>query len=541
MDGEASFSVLETNGYVHVLYDGYSPLISTSMQWSRFSKTTYQIIPFTSTVYNTSAASTAPLLTGSYAAAASSVTSAAFYPNSTSTQGWKLDSPTAAQILAASQVLATLTSVEYTQAVSLSNGNVVVAWSGYDTNNSVTLYSCKYVIFNSEGNIIRPPTVLGTETTSSATPQISMAVMPGGKFTIFYKGIYVLNASGSVQAFTSIASIAISANLQPSISALSGDRVVVLYYTSGSIDLRYAVYDQNLTLLAGPNIVSSTSNTFGFSVSTSGSTLNFIYQNGTTASYPNTYDQYSETSTNTWTRTSSVAITTGITDGIKSFGLNSGLTLYLTHDASNTGTLRTFYDNGQLNAYSISNTVTPTNARSPVQIGCTSSGNYVVAALGISNLTFGIYYYWANSSSNINVTTVTHDSNSGAAFTPALASLCGERMLMAYVSQVSGQKMVLRYTVFTPGVFQGTDTFTAGSTASGRVTPLTNANGYSLVGVATSSAAPGGTGTITINGSATLNSNYFFASPGQSFDFSNPIRFGAVGSVIERNVSLQGN
>jgi hypothetical protein len=535
------FSVLETSGYIHVLLDGVSVSAGLTMSWSRFSKTTFQIIPFTSSAYNTSAANTAALPTGEYAPLASSVTAAAFYPASTSTQGWSIPTPTEAQFIAASQVITTQTSVDYTQAVSLSNGNVVVAWSGYDTNSGVTLYSCKYMVFNGEGNIILLPTVLGAETTSSSNVVISMAAMPGGKFAIFYKGLYVLNASGKILA--SIATplvIASSGSYPPSLSALTGDRLVLMYIESGP-NLRFAVYDQNLTLLSGPTTLIASSIPNGFSVATLGSTLEFLYSN-TSSQLPDKLEEWVETSANTWTLASTVSITQQNTYGIKTMGLSSGSVVNFYGSGGGSNVLRLITSAGEIRTWSMPVGVnSPNTSRSAIQIGCTGSGNIVVAGLQTSNTSFAVMYFYPNYSSMVSNFTVNHNSNGGNGFTPALASLCGEMMLMAYVSWVSGQKMVLNYSIFSMGTFQGTDIIPAGSTASRPIAPITNTTGYSLVGVATSSAAPGGTGTITVNGSATLNSNYFFAAPGQVFDFSNPVRFGVAGSVLERNVTLQGN
>lgn len=533
-----NFSILETTGYVHVLTDGYAPAASASMEWARFSKPTFEIRPFTTTPQNVSGVYTAALATGNYAPLSSSVTAAAFYAGTTSTQGWLNTMSTSAQILAASQVLATQTSVDYTQAVSLANGNVVVAWSGYDTNSGVTLYSCKYAIFNGNGDIVLPPTVLGTETTSSSNPDICMAAMPGGKFAIFYKSLYVLSSAGAVLTFTTIASIAISGFTCPDLAILPGDRIVILYTSSGPTQLRFAVYDQNLNLLSGPTAV-FTANPYGYKVATQGSDLIFLLNN-TSGGYPDRVHTYSETSTNTWTLIQDITYAGLANTFAKSIGLNSGGVYAITHDGTNNLGLRIIGSDGVIKTVGSISSRPAASTRSAVQVGVTSSGNLVSAYLELSSTAFTIIYS-EPSRFSFNGVSVPHSSLGGAAFTPALASLVGERMLLAYVSQVSGQKMVLNFTTVNCGRMQGTDIITAGSTVSRQVVPITNTTGYSLVGVATSTAAPGGTGTITVNGSATLNSNYFFAAPGQVFDFSNPVRFGVAGSVLERNVTLQGN
>jgi len=61
-----------------------------------------------------------------------------------------------------------------------------------------------------------------------------------------------------------------------------------------------------------------------------------------------------------------------------------------------------------------------------------------------------------------------------------------------------------------------------------------------MIGVSTSAAPANGVGTVQINGSAQLNSNYP-TTTAQSFDFKNPVTFGAAGVISGRNVTLIGN
>jgi hypothetical protein len=65
--------------------------------------------------------------------------------------------------------------------------------------------------------------------------------------------------------------------------------------------------------------------------------------------------------------------------------------------------------------------------------------------------------------------------------------------------------------------------------------------GFSLVGVSSTAAPANGSGTVVINGPAQLSSSYPSTTPGQSFDFGNPVTFGAAGTISGRNVNLIGN
>jgi len=83
-------------------------------------------------------------------------------------------------------------------------------------------------------------------------------------------------------------------------------------------------------------------------------------------------------------------------------------------------------------------------------------------------------------------------------------------------------------------------TLVAGVTPSAGV-PLSVANGYVFAGVSSSAASAGGVGQLQINGSAQLNSSYSASLAYQAFDFQNPGVLGVRGTIVGRNVNLQGN
>ena len=80
-------------------------------------------------------------------------------------------------------------------------------------------------------------------------------------------------------------------------------------------------------------------------------------------------------------------------------------------------------------------------------------------------------------------------------------------------------------------------------TTSNFSVPLTvsPSTGYYLTGVATTDCAPGGTGNVQINGSISLSSSYPSTTTYQAFDFSNPTLYGVRGTIVGRNVTMQGN
>jgi hypothetical protein len=65
--------------------------------------------------------------------------------------------------------------------------------------------------------------------------------------------------------------------------------------------------------------------------------------------------------------------------------------------------------------------------------------------------------------------------------------------------------------------------------------------GAVLTGVAATSASTGTTGQVIINGQAVLNSTYPSTLPAQGFDYQGQGVLGVRGTIINRNVNLQGN
>jgi hypothetical protein len=115
-------------------------------------------------------------------------------------------------------------------------------------------------------------------------------------------------------------------------------------------------------------------------------------------------------------------------------------------------------------------------------------------------------------------------------------TLAGHNVLLALRNASS----FLTYTVINPQAYTYSTTLTAGVTPS-NTTAIGLSNGFSLVGVSSTAAPANGSGTVVINGSAQLNSSYPASTTGRSFNFKNPVTFGAAGTISGRNVNLIGN
>jgi hypothetical protein len=123
--------------------------------------------------------------------------------------------------------------------------------------------------------------------------------------------------------------------------------------------------------------------------------------------------------------------------------------------------------------------------------------------------------------------------------TDAALTIAGSYGNNAFICLLTALNAYPSFTLVTAGPI----TYPAAYTTSSFTAPISvsPSNGFYFTGVALTDCPPGGTGTVVVNGSAQLNSNYPSDTTYQAFDFRTPTLFGAKGTIGGRNVSLQGN
>jgi len=179
------------------------------------------------------------------------------------------------------------------------------------------------------------------------------------------------------------------------------------------------------------------------------------------------------------------------------------------------------------NASDTSGSPTPTVAS--LGLAVTGSGLMLMY-----NPQVGILYYYSSNSTIAGSYTLSL-ANNGASSHTVMAGSYGNNAFIALVnaSNFPTYTLVSMGPVTYPLLYT-TSTFSVPLTAS----PST---GYYLIGVATTDCAPGGTGTVQINGSVSLSSSYPSTTTYQAFDFSNPTLYGVRGTILGRGVTMQGN
>jgi hypothetical protein len=424
---------------------------------------------------------------------------------------------------------------------------------------------------------------------------MSTASLPDGGCVIAYKYLAspnqikyaVLSKAGVLQTIVNVA-IGITQDFTIRVAVLSDGKICVIYYnsnTAGSGIISFAIYSTSYVLLnsgvlPGLSSIESPSTNgariadlaalpdgyfvVAYAADTSG--LNFKTFTNTGAAYSANYSVSGATAV-----TDQNLAVAGCLDGsVMVFWKNSGTTYAFQLYRKTAGSaVYTGAGSGGISGtsvqqverqvalcpdggffYNIINTTIRLNktnmSLTAIGIAVDTSGSPTpsVASLGLAvtgsglmlmyNPQVGILYYY-NSSSPITGSYTLSLANNGASSHTNIAGSYGNNAFIALVNASNFPTYTL--------VSMGPVTYPFLYTTSNFSVPLTAspATGYYLVGVATTDCAPGGTGTVQINGSALLSSSYPSGTTFQAFDFSNPILFGVRGTVVGRNISMQGN
>jgi hypothetical protein len=285
--------------------------------------------------------------------------------------------------------------------------------------------------------------------------------------------------------------------------------------------------------------------------------------NGFILSYKNTGTSNSNIRTyfETTDQSNSFTETTGINYGAasgnthvdpKSITGGNGACVFPQVSSSNScSVFNTLATRGQMNSQAVhafQTVLSTSNAFGSASVpvaGAPICGGMIVGAVDYTAKNFK-YAYAAGAGQNNGSITVTltfvgsNLANTSGGVAPGgarLAALYGSVMVFTYLDLARNPSFAL----INVSSASYSTALVAGVTPSNPTEVLSQATGYSLIGVSTSDCPPGGTGNVTINGNATLNSSYPATVTGRSFDFQSPVVFGAKGTQLNRNVNLEGN
>lgn len=541
-------SIVETTNFLHIFqtpqgngtsFSGYESIQYSPrfMQWVKISPTTFQTVK-TNTASTLVGNSGLQAVSG-YARGGSTPTSAAFLA---STTGTVTTTTTNGAVVKSQATIDTSETCSSHDSAPLSDGTCLIYYRG-NTSNVV-----KLVVVASDGTLGTPITLVTGIQTSANAGHYKIAVLSNGKIAITYidtssrQVLAVLSSTYSVESTFTITS-GVTVNTSTSsvgIAALSGGRFV-LTYLDGSSYVKYRVYDSSLTQLVGDTAVytGNSANYYpavaglpnGFIVTHCNTTAGQMYgwafeEYGTNLFQPTSNNTYGGTTYNT----SHKIITSPAGDVYDPFvaGISSlNLAAFYGGGGNGNFSLQQFTSVSNINTYGgLTGTVTASGvvatfswqSTSQIYLWLTTAGNGGQASSSTPAATLTV--------SQVGVSTNYYSS----------APLRGNNVVVAFINGSSN----LSYLVVNTFGATFSASLTAGVTPS-NTTAIGLSNGFSLMGVSSTAAPANGQGTVVINGPAQLNSSYSASTTGRSFNFQNPVTFGAAGTISGRNVNLIGN
>jgi hypothetical protein len=506
---------------------------------TRISPTTYKVVPNQSSTQTMGNTAAQPV--SAYAPGNSSTTGAAFYA-STSGLLTTTVANTTGTITAGTTIEAFTT--DTMDACPLSNGGVAIMyWQASSGTVKIAIYNVSMVLQTTISFLTGHAAGVGGmyKITQLSNGKLLVAYRTGGStlaFKVYSTSYALLTTFSAVPVNFSIGGMVENIAIAP----LSGGRFVLAALVSNQP--HYAIYTDTGTNSVSSTLVLATS---AQSVTVTNTPIGFTYSfNNTGTSVQNMYSYYEAVDqSNSFTQggvLNSGAM--GTTFDIKAVAAANGSAL-IPRTSTTTGLLATVGTlRGTLNNSEVitGTTITAGTYATPDSFpvaGAPCAGGRVHAAVTMAGKTLKYIYQSGAASGSGTVTTLTisdmTSTNSYGGF--RLVGLYGTVMIFTYITT----SQYPAFTIINVDSQPYDITLVAGTTASNPSQTLAPSTGYYLLGVAASDCPAKGSGNVTINGSATLNSNYPATATAQSFDFSSPVTFGAKGTQLNRNVNLQGN
>jgi hypothetical protein len=500
---------------------------------SRFNKTT--LLPVNYTDSTLTSGTTSAYAVSGYSRSGSTPSGAAFVASvsATATATVAQTSGSAASFVAGPTQIASSGTFYDMDSTTFADGRF-----GFVTRTStgvVTAY-----IYTVDGSLITAFAVTTGAATGSTVWYTKMVELADGKLVITYPttgnvvNIAVYSTAYALLGSTSFTPGSSGTQYNIGLAAISGNRILVAYSNSSTYCC-FRVFSNAPAQLTAENIVLSTASSGFIRCAPQGN--GFVIGFGISATSTKYYSYY-ESATNTWTSLSAYTYN-GTTPGhTLNPKMNSHPALLFDTTADNTAGSTTV----MLCATSSTNftnqfTVTGTAGSAGIfaNTSCvTSLGAIVLVQYNSTSVVSLNAYSGPNATSAGSAVSL-----SIAVASPYLYRLTpnkGNRVVFSYLTTGGLPYFVIFDAQSTPLAIP----ITSGVTPSAPALALNQATGYTLLGVSTTAAPAGGTGTVQINGPATLNSNYS-TTQSATFDFQNPVTYGVKGVVNGRNVNLQGN
>lgn len=517
----------ETSNYIGAII----PNEQFGMSYIRFDKTNLFLNNFAQQSLSSGTSGSLPV--SGYSRSGSTPSGASFLSSSTSVS---VSSISASSTFLVGPVTVDSTTVVDSDSTTFTNGNFAIV---YRNNAGVVAFK----VYSSAGVLITTVPVSSSAITSNTVYYTKIIQLENGKIVVVYPTagspttltIAVYSSAYALLGSTSFAPGADNNLYNVSIAPIYGSRILIQYSNSSAYSC-FVVYSDTPALLTSQVVIDNSGvNGYNRCAPTSqGFIVSFTRQSGA-----NYFASYYESAPNTWTRITLSAFNNtsgGMWYNPKINAQPNGIVWTPTSGNTTAENIQNyyFYSNGSATTATSVGTGVAHNSYTAVANCVTAYGtacwvNYQ-SSTTLQFATFETIFKTSSPTSTLTLTFPSLQINGQYCLTP----LRNSQVALSYVVGSS-----LNFVILEAGCVQYFAKITSGVSSSSPVA-LAQQTGATLLGVSTTAATAGGTGTVQINGPATLNANYS-TTQSSAFDFQNPVTFGVKGVVNGLNVNLQGN
>jgi hypothetical protein len=536
-----AFSMMEYNGYVYAYWMAEANLaFSQNMSiLDVYNTNGYGYAP----VNNAGAVNVAGTVTATpnaFAPNGSTPTRASFYTTTNTlpfapTVGTTILSPTVIYNQAACNRLASCT---------LPDGRILVAYAVTSTT------AINVAVYSATGTFIQSVSVIGSSNQTSF--QLKIASLTSGKFVVAYStsatnlslALYESSTFTQIGTVQSITTQTISSSVTIyNVCAISDDRYAVVYLAPTTTYPTYQVFNNaNVNLVAATTVASVVYSNVGISGNANGG---FMFSGYDTVATLQKYATYTNTTGNTFSQILAPTSLGGGAFPVAGAPVVSGPGSYTFFVYATSGTAVSVgsYNQNFVNAsiWTAAAGITFTNVTlQNVTLSTTGFGTPVLVGVNSSNA-MTLYEYSTATATNLGTA---FTSVAGAAGQPSISPSYGNNIALAYLN-ASGFPTISIVTAFAG---RQSVTLTSGTNESVGIPiyPHTTATSPAITntifaGVAATTTSANENGQVIINGPAQLNTQYSASTAYQAFDYQQQGSIGVRGTIIGRQVNLQGN
>jgi len=526
-------SIIDTGTYIGVYsFPAYGSTFGYYGILSRFNKTTFLPVNYTESTLSSGVTSALPV--SGYSRSGSTPSAATFLAATTTTVS-STSSQTTGSFVVGPTLISNSTTIYELDSMSFADGRF-----GFVSRNSsgvVTAY-----IYTVDGVLITSFTVTTSALTNSTLWWTKMVELGDGKLAITYPvsgevlTVAVYSTAYALLNTSTFTPGAANNNYNVSLAAISGNRILVVY-CNGSAEARFRVFSNTATELTSDTPVGQTSTQGWTRCAALGSGFVIAFQRQSSAQY---YYSFFESATNVWTSNSNngVGSAYGMWYNPKMNGHPGYVSEAMCRDSNGTNIgFVCAVSGGSFIGTSADFSLPNANQNLTTVAGCvTAQGSQVCIARNTAS-TVNLYAKVSpQSTSSVTPISLNISVALSTGANLGLAANKGNRVVFSYVSSTDN----FAYFVILDALATNISTPIVSGVTSSSPVALSQPTGYTLLGVSTTAATAGGTGTVQINGPATLNANYS-TTQSAAFDFQNPVTYGVKGVVNGLNVNLQGN